>query len=120
MEWTNRECEMERLRAELLRIPSWAKAEQLERIIPQKDLWTPENLVRPGSKKEEETMVEKIKSIKRAPMATLAAVLSFAAATIQVADNRPFLGVAFFGAASCLSSLAGIYREREEREGVSQ
>lgn len=122
MDWTDCERETERLMVETLRIPSWAKAEQLERIVPQKDLWTPENLVRPESKKKEAIMVEKIKCIKRGPMATLATVLSFAAATFQIADDKTLLGVIFFAAASCLSSLAGIYHEREtpKSSGVNQ
>ena len=121
MEWTNHECEMERLRAEMLRIPSWAKAEQLERIVPQKDLWTPENLVRQNSTKER-AMTEKNRPIRRYQMATLAALLLFAAATHQIADDKMLLGVIFFAAASWLSSLAGIYHEREVHKGsgVSQ
>lgn len=47
---------------------------------------------------------------------TLAAVLLFAAATFQIADGNTLLGVVFFGAASCFSSLAGILRERETEE----
>lgn len=116
MEWTNRECEMERLRAEMLRIPSWAKAEQLERIVPQKDLWTPENLVRQNSTKER-AMTEKNRPIRRCQMATLAALPLFVAATFQIADDKTLLGVVFFAAASCLSSLAGIYHEREAPKG---
>lgn len=121
MEWTNRECEMERLRAEMLRIPSWAKAEQLERIVPQKDLWTPENLVRQNSTKER-AMTEKNRPIRSYQMATLAALLLFAAATQQIADDKMLLGVIFFAAASWLSSLASIYHEWEVHKGsgVSQ
>lgn len=115
MEWTNRESETERLGSEMLRIPSWARAEQLERIIPQKDLWTPENLVRPDAK-EAEIMKEK-NTVRKDQMATLAALLLFVAATFQIADDKTLLGVVFFAAASCLSSLAGIYREREARTG---
>ena len=116
MEWTNRESETERLRSEMLRIPSWARAEQLERIIPQKDLWTPENLVRQNSIKER-AMTEKNQPIRRYQMATLAALLLFVAATFQIADDKTLLGVVFFAAASCLSSLAGICHEREARTG---
>lgn len=111
MEWIDCEREIEMLREEMLRIPSWAEAEQLERIVPQKDLWTPENLVHPDVKKEE-IMVEKNKRIGKAPMTALAAVLLFVAATFQIADDNMLLGVVFFGAASCFSSLAGVYRER--------
>ena len=116
MEWSNRESETERLRSEMLRTPSWARAEQLERIIPQKDLWTPENLVRPDAK-EAEIMKEKNNTVRKDQMATLAALLLFVAATFQIADDKTLLGVAFFVAASCLSSLAGIYHEREARTG---
>lgn len=116
MEWTNRESETERLRSEMLRIPSWARAEQLERIIPQKNLWTLENLVRPDAK-EAETMKEKNNTVRKDQMATLAALLLFVAATFQIADDKTLLGVVVFAAASCLSSLAGIYHEREARTG---
>jgi hypothetical protein len=116
MEWTNRESETERLRSEILRTPSWARAEQLERIIPQKDLWTPENLVRQNSIKER-AMTEKNQPIRRYQMATLAALLLFVAATFQIADDKTLLRVVFFAAASCLSSLAGIYYEKEARTG---
>ena len=98
MERLYRGCETELLREGKLRIPSWAKAEQLERIIPQKDLWTPENLVRPDSKKEE--------------------YMEDVAATFQIASDNVLLGVVFFGAASCFSSLAGVYREREMSEQI--
>ena len=116
MEWSNRESETERLRSEILRTPSWARAEQLERIIPQKDLWTPENLVRPDSK-DAEIMTKKNSTVRKYQMATLAALLLFVAATFQIADDKTLLGVVFFAAALCLSSLAGIYHEREARTG---
>ncbi len=116
MEWSNRESETERLRSEILRTPSWAQAEQLERIIPQKDLWTPENLVRPDAK-EAKIMKEKNNTVRKDQMATLAALLLFVAATFQIADDKTLLGVVFFAAASCLCPLAGIYHEREARTG---
>ena len=116
MEWMDCERETERFRAEMLHIPSWAKAEQLERIVPQKNLWTPENLVRQNSIKER-AMTEKNQPIRRYQMATLAALLLFVAATFQIADDKTLLGVVFFAAASCLSSLAGIYHEREACTG---
>jgi hypothetical protein len=100
----------------MLRIPSWARAEQLERIIPQKDLWTPENLVRPDAK-ETEFMKEKNNTVRKDQMATLAALLLFAAATQQIADDKMLLGVIFFAVASWLSPLADIYHEREARTG---
>ena len=112
MEWMGDESRAERLKAELLCIPSWAKAEQLERIVPQKDLWAPENLVRPDMTKEK-NMEEKNKRNRKALVASLAALLLFAAATFQIADGNMLLGVVLFGAASCFSSLAGIYRERK-------
>ena len=87
MEWSNRESETERLRSEIPRTPSWARAEQLERIIPQKDLWTPENLVRPDAK-EAEIMKEKNNTVRKDQMATLAALLLFVAATFQIADDK--------------------------------
>ncbi|MBP3893693.1 MAG: hypothetical protein J6D34_06595 [Atopobiaceae bacterium] len=67
-------------------------------------------------------MTEKNRPIRRYQMATLAALLLFAAATHQIANDKTLLGVVFFAAASCLSSLAGIYHEREARtdSGVSQ
>ena len=117
MERLYRGCETELLREGKLRIPSWAKAEQLERIIPQKDLWTPENLVRPDSKKEE-YMEEKNKGIRKYQITALTAVLLFVAATFQIASDNVLLGVVFFGAASCFSSLAGVYREREMSEQI--
>ena len=116
MEWMDRERETERFMAEMLHIPRWAKAEQLERIVPQKDLWTPENLVRPDAK-EAKIMKEKNNTVRKDQMATLAALLLFVAATFQIADDKTLLGVVFFAAASCLSSLAGIYHEREARTG---
>ena len=121
MEWSNRESETERLRSEILRTPSWARAEQLERIVPQKNLWTHENLVRQNSIKER-AMTEKNRPIRRYQMATLAALLLFAAATHQIADDKMLLGVIFFATASWLSSLTGIYHEREVHKGsgVSQ
>ena len=65
---------------------------------------------------------EKNNTVRKDQMATLAALLLFVAATFQIADDKMLLGVIFFAAASCFSSLAGIYHEREapKSSGISQ
>lgn len=56
------------------------------------------------------------KRSRKSLIATLAALLLFAAATFQIAGDNILLGVVFFASASCFSSLARIYHERESRE----
>lgn len=61
-------------------------------------------------------MAEKNRQNRKSLMATLAALLLFAAATFQIADDNTLLGVVLFASASCFSSIAGILHEREARE----
>ena len=69
-------------------------------------------------KNKEEYMEEKNKGIREYQITALTAVLLFVAATFQIASDNVLLGVVFFGAASCFSSLAGVYREREMSEQI--
>ena len=64
-------------------------------------------------------MVEKNKRNRKSLIATLAAVLLFAAATFMIADDNILLGMVFFASAACFSSLAGAYRKGEAREDSS-
>lgn len=61
-------------------------------------------------------MVERIKNSRKSQMAALAAVLLFAAATFQIADDNILPGVVLFASAASLSSIAGICHERAARE----
>ena len=83
----------EQFRDEADRIPMWAKAEHLERIAPQKELWdyaegTPSFA---GSRKPE--------------ICRLAALALFVAAVVLIADDSIFPGVIAFLTAAWLMNV---------------